>query len=230
MPGLSAAHAERRCLAGPGPSQEGDLTHFGQKLEGCQARRCWEEVQEMSGWKARRAAADEFNAQNRYRKRGMALLPTKFGISFTTKFLNQAGALVHAYTGAAGGWAGAAPLLGFGGGKRGVVEMPRPSGPGPGSPAREPGQRFWAVGAAIAPEPPTRPCLGPMRSIHWPRSPLRADGTVLVTHGGVEMGQGLHTKVAQVWGDLAPAEWRWGVVCAGIEVGVWVDRSGQRGI
>lgn len=51
-----------------------------------------------------------------------AVTPTKFGISFTTKFLNQAGALVHIYT----------------------------------------------------------------------------DGTVLVTHGGVEMGQGLHTKVAQV--------------------------------
>ena len=33
----------------------------------------------------------------RYIKRGLYALPTKFGISFTTKFLNQAGALVHVY-------------------------------------------------------------------------------------------------------------------------------------
>ncbi|KAA0058344.1 xanthine dehydrogenase 1-like isoform X2 [Cucumis melo var. makuwa] len=58
----------------------------------------------------------------RWRKRGVAMVPTKFGISFTLKLMNQEGALVHVYT----------------------------------------------------------------------------DGTVLVTHGGVEMGQGLHTKVAQV--------------------------------
>lgn len=66
----------------------------------------------------------------RWRKRGLAATPTKFGISFTTKFLNQAGALVHVYL----------------------------------------------------------------------------DGTVLVTHGGVEMGQGLHTKVAQVgtWAHAQP--------------------------
>jgi len=38
-------------------------------------------------------------AANRFRKRGLAITPTKFGISFTTKFLNQAGALVHIYTG-----------------------------------------------------------------------------------------------------------------------------------
>lgn len=38
-------------------------------------------------------------AAHRWRKRGLAVVPTKFGISFTTKFLNQAGALVHIYTG-----------------------------------------------------------------------------------------------------------------------------------
>ena len=62
----------------------------------------------------------------RYRKRGLYATPTKFGISFTNKALNQAGALVHIYL----------------------------------------------------------------------------DGTVLVTHGGVEMGQGLHTKVAMVRGSV----------------------------
>ncbi len=59
---------------------------------------------------------------NSYRKRGICVLPTKFGIAFTVVHLNQGGALVHIYT----------------------------------------------------------------------------DGSVLVTHGGVEMGQGLHTKVAQI--------------------------------
>ncbi|XP_048444791.1 xanthine dehydrogenase 1-like isoform X2 [Pyrus x bretschneideri] len=69
-----------------------------------------------------RFEVDQFNIQNRWRKRGIAMVPTKFGIAFTLKLMNQAGALVHVYT----------------------------------------------------------------------------DGTVLVTQGGVEMGQGLHTKVAQV--------------------------------
>ena len=41
-------------------------------------------------------------AAHRWRKRGLAAVPTKFGISFTTKFLNQAGALVHIYTGGLG--------------------------------------------------------------------------------------------------------------------------------
>lgn len=102
--------------------QEGDVAPFGQSLVGCQAERCWQEVLASSDFAARQAAVAEYNAAHRFRKRGIAAVPTKFGISFTTKFLNQAGALVHIYT----------------------------------------------------------------------------DGTVLVTHGGVEMGQGLHTKVAQV--------------------------------
>lgn len=83
---------------------------------------CWRNVIDQASFAKRVKAAEDFNKANRFRKRGVAVIPTKFGISFTTKFLNQAGSLVHVYT----------------------------------------------------------------------------DGTVLVTHGGVEMGQGLHTKVAQV--------------------------------
>jgi xanthine dehydrogenase/oxidase len=66
-----------------------------------------------------RVAAAEFNKKNKWTKRGVAVTPTKFGINFTAKFMNQGGALVHLYT----------------------------------------------------------------------------DGSVLVSHGGTEMGQGLHTKV-----------------------------------
>ncbi|CAG5113950.1 Oidioi.mRNA.OKI2018_I69.chr2.g8039.t1.cds [Oikopleura dioica] len=70
----------------------------------------------------RRAANDEFNKANKYKKRGVALVPTQFGIAFGLKFLNQGGALVQIYT----------------------------------------------------------------------------DGSVLVAHGGVEMGQGLYTKMIQI--------------------------------
>lgn len=46
---------------------------------------------ETSEFEARKGAIAEFNSANRFRKRGIALIPTKFGISFTTKFLNQVG-------------------------------------------------------------------------------------------------------------------------------------------
>ncbi|XP_024052534.1 xanthine dehydrogenase/oxidase [Terrapene carolina triunguis] len=101
---------------------EGDLTHFNQKLEEFTLRRCWEECLVNSKYCLRRRLIDEFNRQNRWKKRGIAIIPTKFGISFTLSFLNQAGALVHVYT----------------------------------------------------------------------------DGSVLLTHGGTEMGQGLHTKMIQI--------------------------------
>ncbi|XP_053917784.1 xanthine dehydrogenase/oxidase isoform X2 [Cuculus canorus] len=101
---------------------EGDLTHFNQKLEGFTLRRCWDECLSSSSYYARKKLIEEFNKQNRWKKRGLCIIPTKFGISFTIPFLNQAGALVHVYT----------------------------------------------------------------------------DGSVLLTHGGTEMGQGLHTKMIQV--------------------------------
>ncbi|KAI4386257.1 hypothetical protein MLD38_004203 [Melastoma candidum] len=101
---------------------EGSVLHYGQRLEFCTIGKLWEELKHSSDFSNARREADHFNLQNRWKKRGIAMVPTKFGISFTTKFFNQAGALVHVYT----------------------------------------------------------------------------DGTVLVTHGGVEMGQGLHTKVAQI--------------------------------
>ena len=106
---------------------------------------CWDGVINQAGFAERQKAADEFNKANRWRKRGLAVIPTKFGISFTTKFLNQGAALVHIYT----------------------------------------------------------------------------DGTVLVTHGGVEMGQGLHTKVAQVCSMLSHTHLH--PICA---CGSWRDASG----
>ena len=91
-------------------------------LEGCQAQRLWHELSAKAEFAKREAEVAAFNAEHVWRKRGIAMLPTKFGISFTAKFMNQGGALVHVYT----------------------------------------------------------------------------DGTVLCSHGGTEMGQGLHTKIAQI--------------------------------
>ncbi|XP_066551006.1 xanthine dehydrogenase/oxidase [Amia ocellicauda] len=102
--------------------KEGDVTPFNQKLEQFTIAQCWEECLLTSQYHQRRKDIEEFNRQNRWTKRGISIIPTKFGISFTAKFLNQAGALVHVYT----------------------------------------------------------------------------DGSVLLTHGGTEMGQGLHTKMIQV--------------------------------
>ncbi|KAL6115085.1 xdh [Pungitius sinensis] len=101
---------------------EGESTPYNQILDQLTLDRCWDECLSRSGFHERRAAVDLYNRQNRWTKRGLAIVPTKFGISFTAAFLNQAGALVHIYT----------------------------------------------------------------------------DGSVLLTHGGTEMGQGLHTKMVQV--------------------------------
>ncbi|KAB2606505.1 xanthine dehydrogenase 1-like [Pyrus ussuriensis x Pyrus communis] len=101
---------------------EGSILHYGQQLKHCTLGPLWNQLKSSCEFSKARYEVDQFNIQNRWRKRGIAMVPTKFGIGFTLKLMNQAGALVHVYT----------------------------------------------------------------------------DGTVLVTHGGVEMGQGLHTKVAQV--------------------------------
>ncbi|XP_068222819.1 xanthine dehydrogenase/oxidase [Palaemon carinicauda] len=100
----------------------GDKTHFNQLLENCTIRSCWDEVKQQANYCSRKSSIDSFNRQNKYRKKGISIIPVKFGIAFTALFLNQAGALVHVYS----------------------------------------------------------------------------DGSVLLSHGGTEMGQGLHTKMIQV--------------------------------
>ncbi len=77
--------------------QEGDLTHFAQPLERWNIPRLMDELIKSSDFIQRQKAVEEFNRSNTYRKRGLAILPTKFGIAFTAKFFNQAGALVHIY-------------------------------------------------------------------------------------------------------------------------------------
>ncbi len=54
-------------------------------------------LEQSSDYRARRRAVDAFNATSPVLKKGLALTPVKFGISFTTTHLNQAGALIHVY-------------------------------------------------------------------------------------------------------------------------------------
>jgi xanthine dehydrogenase large subunit len=76
---------------------DGDTFHYGMKVRGCEARRCFtraEEQYDLSGWQQR---VDEYNGKNRYSKKGLAAMPVCFGISFTNIPMNQARALVHVY-------------------------------------------------------------------------------------------------------------------------------------
>ncbi|MDT8878026.1 xanthine dehydrogenase molybdopterin binding subunit [Halomonas saccharevitans] len=100
-----------------------DITHYGQRVEQLALLHdLIGQLEESSDYWARRREITAFNAQSPIIKKGLALTPVKFGISFTVQHLNQAGALLLVYT----------------------------------------------------------------------------DGSVMINHGGTEMGQGLHTKVCQV--------------------------------
>jgi xanthine dehydrogenase large subunit len=99
-----------------------NVTHYGQPVEQNVLHPIVDRLAEDSGYHERRQRIAAWNAASPLIKRGLALTPVKFGISFTTTLFNQAGALLQVYT----------------------------------------------------------------------------DGTVLVNHGGTEMGQGLFIKVGQV--------------------------------
>jgi xanthine dehydrogenase large subunit len=102
-----------------------NTTHYGQQVEGNILQPLLSKLELTSQYQQRREAIFTWNKNNSTVKRGLALTPVKFGISFTATLFNQAGALVHVYQ----------------------------------------------------------------------------DGSVMVNHGGTEMGQGLHTKVAQIVAD-----------------------------
>ena len=102
--------------------EERNTTPYGQPVRDNVIHELVAELEVSSDYPARRANVTAFNRESPVLRKGLALTPLKFGISFNVVHFNQAGALVHVYT----------------------------------------------------------------------------DGSVLVNHGGTEMGQGLHTKVSQV--------------------------------
>lgn len=117
--GLDPLDVRKRNFYG---KEDRNITPYQMRLEDNVLSELIEQLEASSQYRQRRHDIKTFNAANKVLKKGLALVPVKFGISFTATHLNQAGALVHVYT----------------------------------------------------------------------------DGSVLVNHGGTEMGQGLNTKVAQV--------------------------------
>jgi xanthine dehydrogenase molybdopterin binding subunit/xanthine dehydrogenase small subunit len=85
---------ERNLYRGDG---ESNTTHYGELIEDNRLGRIWPQLMASSEFAARRAAIAESNAKSPRIKRGIAITPVKFGISFTATFLNQAGALLHLY-------------------------------------------------------------------------------------------------------------------------------------
>ena len=78
--------------------REGQATHYGQAVQdAARIERIWRELKTTSNFDARRGEIAAFNAQHDDVKRGFAITPAKFGISFTATYYNQAGALVLVY-------------------------------------------------------------------------------------------------------------------------------------
>ena len=75
-----------------------NITHYNMKLRDNIINEIFEELLKSSKYDKRYKDIKKFNKQNQYFKKGISITPVKFGISFTTTFLNQAGALVHIYT------------------------------------------------------------------------------------------------------------------------------------
>ena len=69
----------------------GDVTPFGQALSYCYMKQVWAYVKEVAGYAEKRAAVDEFNRQNKWVKRGLAILPVKYGSGYNLAQLEQAG-------------------------------------------------------------------------------------------------------------------------------------------
>jgi|TARA_R110000850_G_scaffold152623_1_gene275825 xanthine dehydrogenase large subunit len=103
--GVPDPSADLASRGAPAVSQTGPVqtrtdvqtTPYHQPVQDCIINALTDRLAETSNYTARRAAVAEWNAAQPVLKRGIALTPVKFGISFTLTHLNQAGALVHVY-------------------------------------------------------------------------------------------------------------------------------------
>ena len=93
--GMDALDVRRLNFYGVG---ERDTTPYQQKVDDNIIHELVEQLEESSDYRSRVEEIKSFNASSDVLKRGIALTPVKFGISFTATHLNQAGALLHIYT------------------------------------------------------------------------------------------------------------------------------------
>ena len=75
-----------------------NITHYGQAVEQLVLEELINRLEKSSNYRARREDVIRFNRENKVFRKGIALTPVKFGISFSARPLNQAGALVHVYS------------------------------------------------------------------------------------------------------------------------------------
>ena len=90
--GVNAVEIQRANLL-----NENDEFQYGQKAENVNAHKCFALASEKFNLDNLRKSIDNYNLNNRYSKRGLAVMPLCFGISFTNTSMNQARALVHIY-------------------------------------------------------------------------------------------------------------------------------------
>jgi xanthine dehydrogenase large subunit len=81
-----------------GETPDRNQTHYGQPVVDNELPTLWTQLRARSDYDARRGEIDAFNRAYAQKKRGLAITPVKFGISFNKTEYNQAGALVHVYT------------------------------------------------------------------------------------------------------------------------------------
>ena len=88
--------------------------YYGQVVKNSQAENCWDKADKLFQFEKVKKEVEDFNERNSQFKKGFALMPICFGISFTNSFLNQASALVHIYTDGSVGVSTAAIEMGQG--------------------------------------------------------------------------------------------------------------------
>ena len=94
--------------------QDGDEFYYGQKAENTQAVNSWKSLEKKYDLKSLEKEVQDFNAEEKIYRKGIAYMPICFGISFTNATLNQASALVHVYTDGSIGVSTAAVEMGQG--------------------------------------------------------------------------------------------------------------------
>ncbi|EAZ82964.1 molybdopterin cofactor-binding domain-containing protein [Algoriphagus machipongonensis] len=77
----------------------GDVTPFGQALSYCYMRDVWNYVEEKSNYKAKLKEVNAFNKANKWKKRGIYMVPVKYGSGYNLVMIEQAAAIVSVYSG-----------------------------------------------------------------------------------------------------------------------------------